>query len=145
MSTPMRRIRVGLLCPHRKRPHRRTAEPYDELAPSHRSSLPAAVQAVGYRGRGCMGMSLDLFCSAGGGSWPDSEFCAMALAAPLVIRMQRSYPEKQESCLKTHTDRPPGTAQGACLTLLGEYLARSWEWDRHNCFRRASADMVWRL
>src|ERR1700730_16839691 len=47
----------------------------DELPPSHRSSLRAAVRAVGYRGRGCMGMglhlaggstSLDLFCSAGG-------------------------------------------------------------------------------
>jgi glyoxylase-like metal-dependent hydrolase (beta-lactamase superfamily II) len=40
-----------------------------------------------YGARVALGGSLDLFCSAGGGSWPDSELCAMALAAQLVIRV----------------------------------------------------------
>ena len=38
------------------------------------------------------------------------------------------------SCPKTHAD---GSARGAeCLTLLGQYSARSWEWGRHGRFRR---------
>jgi hypothetical protein len=40
----------------RKRPRGgHAAEPSNELSPSHRSFLRAALRAVGYRGLGCMG------------------------------------------------------------------------------------------
>jgi hypothetical protein len=44
----------------------------------------------------------------------------LPLAAPMVSRKHGARP-------KTHADRPPARRGAACLTLLGQYSARSWE------------------
>jgi hypothetical protein len=48
------------------------------------------------------------------------------VAAPLMSRKRRAI-RTQGACLKTHADRPPAQRGAPCLTLLGQYSARSWD------------------